>query len=146
MIPWNLFNLTPRDQASPLIRIVHNTQSGNYGGAVPSGDLDFTVPQEHVLLVTWVSATIAGIANPTRIELNAFDTRSPTYLHINYSSYRSALAAGGLWDNAWTGSPLFVLSEYETLRIRGHINVGNPWTMDATVCGILMPRGTMATA
>lgn len=147
MIPWGLYNLTPRDQGSPNIRPFNARNTQQSVGATTLQH-DFLIPDDYIALVTAVNISIisapANIAIRNVMEL--YDPANVTLRFVKTNENTGTTGPGGTNLNAfWSGAPLFVAHSREVIRTIANIVafVGN-WDADFSVAGVLIPRGTIA--
>lgn len=141
MIPWELYNLSARDQASALIRPYHEYKNEAFVGVV-AGSSTFTVPEEVMLLLTYVSvASENGTGLPTFLRWAAADKSGK--FHAHGIRYRPSIYAQNDWAAEWSASPLALIpGGYTLASYFGSANSNRE--LHTTFSGVLIPRGTIA--
>lgn len=145
MTPWNLYNLTPRDQGSPLIRPFHVTQDTTVVNPGVLASQVVLIPNDQVLLLTMVSGWIDMVAPniAQSIQFQIADTVGSTHVSAEVAS--GSLANQDLFGYTWTGSPIALVNDQQQINIFGRaISSTNPWLFRSSVSGVLIPRGTIS--
>lgn len=145
MLPWSLYNLTARDQGSPLIRPFHEWQSATVGVGTITWNLNFEIPPDQYLLVSHINVWIAGqpVDQSLGVGYNVLDL--PGQTHQQVRSWRSGNQNVTHHSFSWTGAPLMLVNSKQRIDCYGFmISAANTWTMNANVAGVLIPRGTLA--
>lgn len=144
MLPWMLYQLTPRDQGSPLIRPFFRFQTVTAPAAAFAVFNNVIVPDDFVLLVTsiFMSAKTTVAANWNgNLELR--DAQANARCVWTPRGELTALSFNFTYE--WRGSPFLmanpgdkfhasVLAPGTAGNIEGHI----------AYTGFLVPRGTMS--
>lgn len=140
MIPWALYNLTPRDQGSPLIRVFHERKTVT--ATATGSTLQFDIPAEHVLLLTSFCTSCeatAGVAS--RVVTWAYNNSQAAvhWEHIHYATATINRLSGQL-----AASPIVTLGVDDTIYARGEFTSSVLHNVTASIAGILIPKGTIA--
>lgn len=142
MIPWSLYNLTPRDMAGALLRPFHETQRTT-GVGVTFDTHRYTVPEEVMLLVTLLSSSINTSANALAVLWEIRDRNAQ--LHTEIYDPAELFPAGNLHQSKeMVGAPITVLSPGDTIDFTHTLTAAGNTTMRTSVSGVLIPRGTIA--
>lgn len=143
MLPWALYNLTPRDQASPLIRPYHEYKTATLGAGT-SHTHEFTVPADYVLLVTCISMIVSSPNAALTVESWVTDVPTTVFHHYTKKSVDGLAPVGKLEQNL-IGSPLFMVNETQRILTKHSIVAfGAAWDAVASVSGVMIPRGTLS--
>jgi len=146
LIPWHLYNLTPRDQSSPLIRPFFRKTTK----IVPIGQFvdsqSFPAPQEDALLVTSIAVSEAsnGLDNGLSVGYQVFSPANTSqYLE---TAFRNAGAANPtFFSSGWHGSPLLLLMPGQFLQLEATMTTSAAsWIANYCVAGVTIPRGTLS--
>lgn len=149
MIPWGLYDLTPRDQGSPIIRPFNRQAGGVDAGPSTITTVRTTVPDEYVALITAVNIyaqQIGGGGNPFRFDFQAGIVNpgsNSNSVYLIKDNKHSTIRSDG--SATWTGSPLCMVHGGEDidLSIR-YTAAATSIVWNTCIAGILIPRGTMS--
>lgn len=142
MLPWALYNLTPRDQAGAFIRPYHETQRTTKT-AVTFDLHNYTFPKEQILLITWIHASIESTVQPQSCLIEHRDKSS--VLHSEILTPHPLFPAGNVrFAVDHIGSPLMMVVPEDKFAITITLTASGNTTMRTTVNGVLIPRGTVA--
>lgn len=146
MIPWALYNLTPRDQASALLRPYHENQGFTaIAGAVTQQEALFTIPSDTVLLLSHASAWLSVGGGSSFITFQIQDLDHLGVSHLDTRFYSSSLLYNAEFDAHLTASPVAVVSDHQRVRITvNKPSAGAAWNCGMSCAGVLIPRGTFA--
>lgn len=147
MLPWALYNLTPRDQASALIRPYSYRRTDTGAGVTDLSGVFPRVEDDYVLLVTAINIVLNSSAGGTAnyVQLDVSPETNPTgpvhmFLHYKPGSDTKLSMAHG-----WYGSPLILVQPWHIVTARGNSTGGMVLgTMHSSISGVMIPRGTMA--
>lgn len=145
MLPWALYNLTPRDQGSPLIRPFNFQFYEVAAGPQAYADTVCNIPDEYICLVTaiciWTSGGVgAGNVSDARFLIEPTGTTGTTLFEARHT-YESGLK---ICNHTWTGSQLAMVHDKQRIRLAISLTGANtniPWL--GSVHGCLIPHGTM---
>lgn len=144
MIPWSLYNLTPRDQGSPLIRPFYFRDSGTVAGPTDSIFSTSGIEADYELLLTMVNMHMergAGVIN--YLEWLVDDIAGPPF-PLGSFRWSSSFASSSNMANVWMGAPLCLVSDQQQLQFgvvgSAMTNVTYTWS----AAGVLIPRGTLS--
>lgn len=147
MLPWALYNLTARDQASAIMRPVQRIFSSSVAAPVPAWQQTYTVPDEHFLLLTWASVSAVATAPdiPDVATLEIQDEFSAAHFTTGFQVANTARTPQRMYAS-WNGSPLALIPEKH--KVVGVVNLtaaaGAAWNMVMAISGVLIPKGTLA--
>lgn len=148
MIPWHLYNLTPRDQAGARIRPYHEHTLTVVTAGTGSAQQSFIPPREHYLLVTQISvvAFSLGADAAEAVGYDLIDTDAPGTTHNWIRSFREANTGfQSKLGRQWQSSPLLLVNDRQTLRTYGEmLTTAANWHLRSSVSGILIPAGNIA--
>lgn len=150
MIPWGLYNLTARDQGSPLIRPYHETKTYSaIAGGTATQTHEFTVPNEMYLLLTAYTGymEVNGTDRPLSFGVGMVDNDGSSG-HWQDAQFYGEIARSDVQHMTFfrACSPLMLISSEEHLFMSAtKQNVAsNVWECAFSAAGVLIPRGTIA--
>lgn len=143
MIPWALYNLTPRDQGSPLIRPFFTSQNLSGVGVTFLTFADVVVPAEQILLVTHFhcdsKTTVAA-----QWECNTA-IRTVNSLLRAEQTYRKDPSAFTFTQNVdVAGAPLWMLNGGDRIQVTALSGVAGNQNSILSIAGVMIPRGTIS--
>lgn len=139
MLPWKLFDLTPRDQSQPVMRLWHKRTTSQVVAAAQI-DVSWAVPAEQVAVVTgWGIRAVAGAGQQcNEMQLHVLDESGLIVNQQQLTLYPAGVTIGQ------TILAFFLVPPGYTVRERAIFNAGaNPNYFDATLQATLIPRGTI---
>lgn len=148
MIPWNLYNLTPRDQAGPLIRPFVRRYEATIGvGVIGTTIILPQFDEERYCLLTAISANMnanAGAVFPRSISFAFRDSFGG--IVGNFTKYRESLSGNQTFHATETGSPLVLVPEGWNIEATFTLTAvaTSVYTCNVSAFGILIPSGTLA--
>ena len=144
MIPWALYNLTPRDQGSPILRPWHLIKFGTGVGATGASE-NFIIPAETILLLTSVDIAIeaVGAVFAKKCIASAFDPATGIN-HWSLTEYNPFQTSTKDLSLCKTGSPIVVLEGGDTINCAVQLTAAGNFSYWTSVSGVLIPRGTFA--
>lgn len=143
MLPYFLYNLTPRDQASSLIRLVNEAGVRVHAGIGPHLELLYTVPAEHVFFMTFAySHPVAGGAFTAEHEMHATTPVDGTTWR-DRGMYYGNIATQYNRTIKTVGSPICIFPELTEIYVTTTPDAAGDavyWSIN----GALIPHGTIA--
>jgi len=141
MLPWGLYNLTPRDQASPLMRPFFKTVTQDTPLTVTTAEAVNFIPEDSMLLVSLLSMRSVSDAGG-QVRFQDIQILGPTNVIAEIHHHAPA---GFLWFTSNTGqAPLMILHPYNRIHFRsqlGSVPVSSH-SVEASIIGYTVPRGT----
>lgn len=148
MIPWNLYNLTPRDQASPNIRPYYSQTTNNVVAGTIQDNVLHTIPDEYVLLLTSVSVGQDSPGNNP--EYVRFFVQEPGHVHYDVIKWwnpgipNTVAPFVAAMSETWSGNPMMLCHPRDTITTSARkLATGTAWVAYHAVAGVLIPRGTI---
>ena len=143
MIPWSLYNLTPRDQAGPLIRPFFRTETVTGAGVTFLVMTTQNVPEEQILLVTHLHVSnLTTVAAQWNTDVEVRSKNAVLRGKYNFRKDPSAFTFTQTVDVV--GSPLMMLNPGDRIQTTALSGVAGNQTTTQTIHGILIPRGTIS--
>lgn len=145
MIPWNIYQLTPRDRVGSLLRLYNRRQQGPGGAALAVHT--YTVPDEKYLLMSSFAAHAlsGGIILVTSQTLTVSRATTEQLFEHTFYDFVSGGAGAPKVSNHLTGAPIMVVPPEAVITVTtawSGVNAANDAI--SSINGILIPKGEIA--
>lgn len=141
MIPWSLYNLTPRDQAQPTLR-PYTVNQTIVGVGVTGNTATWDVPSDSAWLITAMCTQMVTTTTPFQISHRVFDG-TLTNRKFDATKFRDNVAQLNQMAENIFGQPLLLAMGGDQVQSIVSCLVAGNITSIHTVSGILIPRGTI---
>ena len=144
MIPWGLYNLTPRDASGVLLRVFSRRFTIN--GTFATVTQGVPVPNEQYLLVHSIGYKLSSSLS-TAIGLDVWESDAAGgNTQAFLSDFIGFVNGGGntAGGNTLSGSPLLIVGPSRVLQLQARFSSAAAQQVDIGVHGLLIPKGTMA--
>lgn len=146
MIPWQLFDLNPRDATGVLLRAFNGQQSLTSAAASHLVSM-LVVPQDNALLIASFSVFADGGAGQVANRANLSVRDIPgSHVQVSLEFGFPVNSSGSIEPFVFTnsGAPLLIAGPNTNVVAVCEYNAGaNPNSTVFNLTGILIPRGTM---
>jgi len=146
MLPWALYNLTPRDQGSPNLRPYFQSVDSSFAGLSKTMDAK-PIPDDNMLLVTAININTEVSAGGNAIihHMQLIETSPSLTVKIIMSNENPSSTPSFRWSTTWIGAPIMIQQPGTFMRFLTSLSApAVAASFTAAISGVLIPKGTLA--